>query len=371
MPSPGDDGVASLPRRIARQRLVGIIDVAKLAGVSPATVSRALRDHPAVTPATRARVQAAATQLGYAPSAFAAALARGHSNTVGVVAAWISRWFFATVIEGVHEVVAEHGYDLMLYPLGPGESPEAQHFDAMALDKRVDGVIGLALPNELRVAGTLRRVPIVTVGTSTPGIPGVQVDDTEVGYIATKHLLELGHQRIAFLGLDPEDLYGFRVADDRYAGHCRALREATVVPDPNLVVITGFLAEAGEAALHELLIRADWRIDDLPTAMVCVSDELAIGVIYAARQWGIRIPQDLSVIGVDNHDMARFFDLTTVSQPVIEQGRLAAHMLWEIMQTGRTPHPEVTRLAPGLIVRNSTAPPRPLGANRRNGTIAP
>lgn len=370
MPDVGD-AVAIPAARAARRPLIGIVDVAKLAGVSPATVSRALRDHPAVTAATRARVRAAANELGYAPSAFAAALARGRSNTIGVVAAWISRWFFATVIEGVHEVVAEHGYDLMLYPIGPGESPEARHLDAMALDKRVDGVIGLALPHELRVAGTLRRVPIVTVGTSTPGIPGVQVDDAEVGYLATRHLLELGHRRIAFLGLDPEDLYGFRVADDRYAGHCRALAEATVDIDPSLVVTTGFLAESGEAALHELIMRADWRKGDLPTAAVCVSDEVAIGVMYAARQWGIRVPQDLSVIGVDDHDMARFFDLTTVSQPVIEQGRLAAELLWDIMQSGRMPVPEVTRLQPGLIVRNSTAPPRSPGAGGTDGTIRP
>ncbi|OJV30424.1 MAG: hypothetical protein BGO26_08470 [Actinobacteria bacterium 69-20] len=335
-----------------------MVDVAKLAGVSQATVSRALRDHPGVTAPTRERVRRAAAELGYAPSALAAALARGRSNTIGVVAPWTSRWFFATVIEGVRDVVSDHGYDLMLYPIGPDGGTETTHFEALALDKRVDGVIGLALPHELRVAGTLRRLPIVTVGTSTPGIPGVQVDDTEVGYIATKHLLELGHRRIAFLGLDPDDRYGFRVADDRYTGHCAALREATLRPDPSLVVTTGFLAEAGEAALEELMIRADWRTADLPTAVVAVSDELAIGVIHAARQWGVRVPQDLSVIGVDNHDMAQFFDLTTVSQPVIEQGRLAAEILWELMHSGRMPDPEVTRLAPGLIVRDSTAGPR-------------
>lgn len=341
-----------------RPRLIGIVDVAARAGVSQATVSRALRDHPSVTEATRAKVRKAATELGYAPSAFAAALARGRSNTIGVVAPWATRWFFATVIEGVNEVVAEHHYDLMLYPIGPDVGTEPKHFDAMGLDKRVDGVIGLALPLELRLAGTLRRLPIVTVGTSTPGIPGVQVDDTEVGYLATRHLIELGHRRIAFVGLDPDDVYGFRVADDRYEGHCRALREATLLPDPDLLVTTGFLAEAGEAAVEELLFRADWEPHRMPTAVVAVSDELAIGFSYAARKRGIRVPQDLSVVGVDDHDMARFFDLTTVSQPVIEQGRIAARMLWGLMQTGLMPDPEVLRLPPGLVVRESTAPPR-------------
>lgn len=311
-----------------------------------------------MTAATKAKVRAAATELGYTPSAFAAALARGRSNAIGVVAPFATRWFFATVIEGVNEVVAEHRYDVLLYPIAPNLGSEPRHFDALGLDKRVDGVIGLALPTELRVVGSLRRLPIVTVGTSTPGIPGVQVDDTEVGYIATRHLIELGHRRIGFLGLDPDDVYGFRVADDRYAGHCRALVEATLTPDPDLVITTGFLAEAGEAALEELLMRADWEPGRLPTAVVTVSDELAMGVMYAARKRGIRVPQDLSVVGVDDHDLARYFDLTTVSQPVIEQGRIAANMLWDLMQTGRMPSPEVLRLPPGLIVRSSTAPPR-------------
>lgn len=326
--------------------------------VSQATVSRALRDDPAVTEATRARVRQAASDLGYVPSAFAAALARGSSHTIGVVSPWMSRWFFATVIEGIHEVVAEHRYDLMLYPIGATEATDASHFDSLGLDKRVDGIIGLALPEHLRATGTARRVPIVTVGTSTPGIPGVQVDDVEVGYLATRHLIELGHRQIAFVGLDPDDIYGFNVARDRYAGYNQAIREAGLASDSGAVVTAGFEAEGGEAALEELLLRAESEPARLPTAVVAVSDELAIGLISAARQWGIRVPHDLSVVGVDNHDMARFFGLTTVAQPVIEQGRIAAAMLWDLMTTGRMPDPAIVHMPPGLIVRESTAPPR-------------
>lgn len=342
-----------------RPRGAGIVDVATRAGVSAATVSRALRDDPAVTEATRAKVRKAAEELGYTPSAVAAALARGSSNTVGVVSPWMSRWFFATVIEGINEVIAGHGYDLMLYPIGTSDGADIKHFDALGLDKRVDGVIGLALPAKLRFAGTLRRIPIVTVGTSSDGIAGVQVDDAEVGYLATRHLLELGHRRIAFVGRDPNDVYGFNVADDRYRGYLRALAESTVVPDPALSVTAGFEAEGGEAGFEELLSRAGSDPAALPTAVVAVSDELAMGLIFAARQWGVRIPQDLSVIGVDDHDMARYFGLTTVAQPVIEQGRLAAAILWDLMAGGPMPEPAVLRLSPGLIVRTSTAPPRP------------
>lgn len=334
------------------------MDVAARAGVSQATVSRALRDDPAVTQATRAKVRAAAEELGYTPSAFAAALARGRSNSVGVVSPWMSRWFFATVIEGINDVVGGNGYDLMLYPVGPAGGTDSRHFDSLGLDKRVDGVIGLAMPLQLRAVGSLKHIPIVTVGTSSPGIAGVQVDDTEVGYLAARHLIELGHRDIAFVGLDPSDVFGFRVADDRRDGYLRALKEATIAPNPAWVIVTGFEAEAGEAAFEELMIRADSQPHALPTAVVAVSDELAFGLIHAARQWGVRVPQDLSVVGVDDHDMARFFGLTTVAQPVVEQGRLAASLLFELMAGGPLPDPPVRRLAPGLIVRDSTAPPR-------------
>ncbi|MEO7126370.1 MAG: LacI family DNA-binding transcriptional regulator [Nakamurella sp.] len=197
-----------------RPRGAGIVDVAAKAGVSAATVSRALRDDPVVTESTRAKVREAAQELGYTPSAAAAALARGSSNTVGVVSPWMSRWFFATVVEGIDEVVSEHGYDLMLFPIGTVDGADPKHFDTLGLDKRVDGVIGLALPRQLSTATRLRRVPIVTVGTSAEGIPGVQVDDEEVGYLSTHHLLELGHRRIAFVGLDPDDIFGSNVSHE-------------------------------------------------------------------------------------------------------------------------------------------------------------
>src|SRR5699024_7443465 len=125
------------------------------------------------------------------------------------------------------------------------------------LHTRVDGVVGLALPYEMRVARTFSKIPMVTVGTSTPGIPGVHVDDALVGYLATRHLVELGHTRIAFLGRDPRDIFGFRVADDRYDGYVRALREAGLKPDQHLVLTTGFEVEGGEMGMTELLTRAD------------------------------------------------------------------------------------------------------------------
>lgn len=333
-------------------------DVATRAGVSAATVSRALRGQSSVTLATRQRVQAAASALGYAPSAHASALARGRSNAIGVVSPWLTRWFFTTVTRGVHDVVAARGYDLLLYPTGARASRERVEADALGLSTRVDGIVGLALPYEIRRARAFNKIPIVTVGTSTPGIPGVQVDDSLVGYLATRHLIELGHTHIAFLGLDPSDVYGFKVAEDRHAGYVKALREVGLEPEPNLVLTTGFHIEGGEMGFTELLARADDRPRDLPTGIVAVSDEVALGVLYAARQYGLRAPDDLSIVGVDDHDMARLSDLTTVAQPVSEQGRIAAEMLLGIVDDGREPDQDVLWMEPGLIVRGTTGPPR-------------
>lgn len=303
-------------------------------------------------------MEAAASQLGYIPSALASALARGTSHAIGVVAPSMSRWFFATVVEGIHEVMSEHGYDVLLYPIGAAGSPQSKRLDVLARDKRVDGVIGLALPHELRIAAGTRHVPIVTIGTATPGIPGIGVDDIAVGHTATTHLLRLGHRRIAFLGRDPDDIHGFRVADDRLDGYRAALGDYGIAVDESIVLTTGFPVEAGEGGFHELLLRVGWRTDQLPTAVVAVSDEAAFGIIHAARQRGVRVPQDLSVIGVDNHDMSRLFGLTTVAQPVMEQGRHAAALLVDLLRGGTPPTPLWTVVDAELVVRHTTAEPR-------------
>jgi LacI family repressor for deo operon, udp, cdd, tsx, nupC, and nupG len=200
------------------------------------------------------------------------------------------------------------------------------------------------------------RVPLVTVGASVPGISGVLVDDIEVGYSATRHLLELGHRRIAYLGHDPDDRYGFSVAADRARGYATALAEFGIDVDPDLIGMTGFAIEAGTAAMDRLWERTGADPDRRPTAVFAVSDEVAMGVLHSARRHGISVPDQLSVIGVDNHDMAYLFELTTIGQPVREQGRIAARMLLAHMQVDEPSAPRVVTLRPALIRRATTAP---------------
>lgn len=340
--------------------MIGIVEVAALAGVSPATVSRALRGLPGVSVATRENVARAAELLGYVASRSAAALTTGRTCAIGVLAPWISRWFFSAVIEGAQEVLGEQGYDTLLYPLAANAVPTAKVVvNTKALHKRVDGLLGLNVPLGLDPL-TLDdlRIPLVTVGSTLPGVSGVLVDDVEVGYSATVHLLTLGHRRIAFLGREPEDMFGFTVSADRERGYELALHERGLAVDPALIGITGFAVEAGEQALLKMWTEFGSDLRRMPTAVFAVSDEVAMGVIYAARRLSIRVPQDLSVIGVDNHDMSYLFDLTTIGQPVREQGRIAALMLLDHVRIAVPSAPKVVRMNPGLILRGTTAPPR-------------
>ena len=344
----------------------GIVEVAALSGFSPATVSRALRGLPGVSASTRVAVEQAAAQLGYFPSPSAAALTTGKTNAIGVIAPWVSRWFFSAVIEGAQEILTEQGYDLLLYPLGAGGGRRSGGLDTRSLNKRVDGLLALKVPlaDPSLLSMQDLRVPVVTVGTAVEGMSGVLVDNVEVGQQATQHLLDLGHRRIAFFGDDLEQLHGFTAAADRHRGYDLTLREAGVERESALVQRTGFSLNGGEAAFHRMFGRtADC---EPPTAVFAVSDEVAMGVLYAARGHGLAVPRDLSVIGVDGHDFAYLFDLTTISQPVRDQGRIAARLLLEQVNSAVPRPPSVVSVGSSLIRRGTTAPP-----GRRRSSSAP
>ncbi|MGK5742431.1 LacI family DNA-binding transcriptional regulator [Micromonospora sp. URMC 103] len=352
-----------------------IDDVARLAGVSTATVSRALRGLPTVSPATRHRVLAAAEQLEYAVSPSASRLAGGRTGTVAVVVPRITRWFFGTVVEAVEEFLHECGYDLLLYNLGGREQIRQRVLRTANLHKRVDGIMLVATP--LRAADltalTALEVPGVTIssGTPVPGWPCVRIDDVAAARLATRHLLDLGHRRIAHISGDPDDELAFTTHVDRRRGYQAALRVAGLRPDPSLDVESQFTMDGGTRATAELLARGE-----PPTAIVAACDEMAMGAMAALRDAGLRVPQDVSVIGIDDHDLAGVLGLSTVAQPAAEQGRLAARILLDPLgghapdrvggrpagrtaRPGRrdTPDPPVI-LPTRLVVRESTAPPR-------------
>ena len=343
-----------------------IDDVAKLAGVSTATVSRALRGLPVVSEETRARVAEAASTLGYVASPNASRLAGGRTGSVGVVVPRITRWFFATVVEAAEETLHQAGWDLLLYNLGGHERARRRLLHTQALQKRVDAVMLVATPlqNDDFTAVVGLRMPGVTVsaGTPVPGWPSIRIDDVGAARLATQHLITLGHTRIAHLSGDPHDELAFTTPVDRHRGFHSAMADAGLAADPDLDLEASFTVGGGERATEELLLRGD-----PPTAIFAACDEMAMGAMRALRQAHLAVPDDVSVIGIDDHDLAAALGLTTVAQPAAEQGRLGALTLLQALAGGLPPAASKGGLSPlgrqvvlptRLVVRESTAPPR-------------
>ncbi|ROT32407.1 LacI family DNA-binding transcriptional regulator [Micromonospora sp. HM5-17] len=341
-----------------------IDDVARLAGVSTATVSRALRGLPTVSEATRQRVRLAAEQLGYTASPSASRLAGGKAGTVAVLVPRISSWFSGAVVDAAEELLRPAGYDLLLRTVG-GRSRAQERLPGTAdLPKRVDAVLLVATPALVSAAPVFaapafggRPLPGVTVaaGAPVPGWPSVGVDDVAAARTATEHLLQLGHRRIVCLSGDATDDLT-RPADlDRRWGYREAMLAAGTPAEGILEFAARAGVEGGRQATAKLLARGT-----PPTGIVATCDELAMGAIVALCRAGLRVPADVSVIGVDGHQFARAIGLSTVAQPAAELGRLAAGTLLDRLSGARHDDTEPGRviLPTRLILRETTAPPR-------------
>jgi DNA-binding LacI/PurR family transcriptional regulator len=328
-----------------------IEDVASLAGVSIATVSRSLRGLPDVAPSTRERVLAAARSLDYVASPFAARLASGRSATIGAIVPFVNRWFFGEVIAGAEGVLREADYDLLLYNLDDTAGRD-RFFSQMPVRKRVDGVLVLSMlltDAELDALRSL-RVPIALVGNGAPGVFSVRIDDTAGAQRAVAHLVKRGHTRIGIIGGRLDDPMRFTTAGDRHLGYQRALAEAGLPQDPTLEAVGYFTIDGGEEAMGALL-----GLSERPTAVFAESDEMAYGAMRAIRRAGLRIPDDIAVVGFDDHAMADLLDLSTVRQPVQEQGAKAARALLDALADASLQPGELV-LPTDLVVRGSTDP---------------
>jgi DNA-binding LacI/PurR family transcriptional regulator len=333
---------------------VSIEDVARRAGVSIATVSRALRGLPDVAAATRDRVLEAAAELDYVASPFAARLASGRTATVGVVVPFVNRWFFAEVIDGVEAALRKSGFDLLLYNLGDEEG-RARFFDVMPIRKRVDAVLiaSLVLDDaEFDALGAL-SCPVGLLGLERPGFLSTRIDDVAGARTAVRHLLELGHRRIGLIGGDTDDPMRFTPPLRRRDGYRDALREAGVEPDPDLEVLGYFTIDGGGEAASRLL-----AIPDRPTALFAESDEMAYGAMRAARRAGLRVPEDVAIIGFDDHVNAELMNLSTIRQPVAEQAVDITTRLLSIIAAPDGDGADEVVLPTELVVRGSTDPAR-------------
>jgi DNA-binding LacI/PurR family transcriptional regulator len=333
-----------------------ITDVARVAGVSVATVSRALRGLDRVSPATRAKVEQAARDLRYVASPTAMSLASGRTGVVGVVVPFLTRWFFATLISAVEKALRAQDHHVLLFDL------EGERFDARLrltqsmLWKRVDGVIVLNVPVDQRERELLEllSLPVVSVGTGIGSWPNVRIDDAAAMATATTHVLDLGHTEVAYVGtVSPRSAHP-RTPAQRAEAFRATMQFRGLRCPPRWMVPCDWTAAAALGETAPLLAHKR-----RPTAVVAASDEMAFGVMAAARRAGLEVPRDLSVIGIDDHALSGVLDLTTVRQDVEEQGRRAAQILLAALLDGaqRPPCPEEQVLDCELVVRGSTAPP--------------
>jgi DNA-binding LacI/PurR family transcriptional regulator len=337
-----------------------MVDVARHAGVSIATVSRTLRGKPNVAATTRDRILRAAEELSYVVSPIASGLATGRTGAVGVLVPYASRWYFGQVVGGAEAVLGESGLDLLLYNLGD-RAARQRFFDRQPLRRRVDAVLAVAMSFTGPELAALRdlRVPMAVIGTdgwAGGGVASVRIDEAATVGHAIRHLIGLGHRRIAMISTYADQSSWLPVAHERHRGYLAALADAGIPPDDRLVVSVPFSVGDGERAAGELL-----GIDDPPTAILAESDELAFGALTTLRRAGVAVPGALSVVGIDDHDVSRLLDLTTVRQSVFEQGALAARLLIDALAadaqgiaTGVAAPALVVPTA--LVVRGSTGP---------------
>lgn len=327
----------------------GIAEVARLAGVSKSTASRALGGTGYVSDETRRKVEDAAAHIGYVPSTSAVSLATGRTQNVGVVMPYVNRWFFAEVLEGIQQALLARGLDLTLYDAKPGTAGRHRIFEDFLARKRFDGLIAVGLEPDHQELDRLVRIgrPVVSVVGSGTATTVVEIDDDLVARRATDHLIALGHRDIAFLG-GGSTTHWAQVDRRRLDGYLGAMQSAGL-SEHAVHIVSEVTLPGGYASAVDALGDARGR----PTAIVATCDEVAIGAIIAARRLGVQVPSDLSVIGIDDHEFADMFSLTTLRQSPREQGRVAVDLLMAHLNDPSQPTTAV-RMQAQLVVRNST-----------------
>lgn len=337
-----------------------IYEVARRAGVSTATVSRVLSRPDVVAPYTRQRVMRAVDSLGYAPNAVAKNLRTLRSGKLLVTVPDIANPFFALILQGIEDTALREGYSVLLGDTQHDEQRE-ERYAMMLKRKEADGLIflGHRLPRAAAalVSSARGAAPVVNGCEFNPdlGVPSVHIDNTRAASDAMEHLYALGHTRI---GVVTGPLVS-PLSRDRLQG--ATARARTRRAERLMIVMHGdFSIESGTMAAERLLTRRE-----RPTAIFCFNDEMAIGVLDAARRLGVRVPGELSVVGFDDIRFARYMDppLTTVAQPMREIGERTVRLLLEII-TGATAMPLSITLPHTLVVRGSTG--RPVTGRRRS-----
>jgi len=328
-------------------------DVAQLAGVSTATVSRALMNPEKVSVSTRKRVETAVLEAGYSPNTLARNLRRNESKTIITIVPDICDPYFAEIIRGIEDAAVENDYLVLLGDSGQRKKRESS-FVNLVFTKQADGMLLLGTDHPFDVSKPEQKnlPPMVMACEFAPELelPTVHIDNLTSAFEAVNYLAQLGHKRIAQIsGPTTATLCKFR-----QQGYQQALRRAGVSMNPAYSTVGDFTFEAGAQAVRQLL-----ALPEQPTAIFCHNDAMAIGAIQEAKKLGLRVPQDLSIVGFDDIQFAQYCDppLTTISQPRYEIGRQAMLMMLDLLK-GNDVQAGSRLLEAKLVVRGSTAPPR-------------
>ncbi|KDN17393.1 LacI family transcriptional regulator [Amycolatopsis rifamycinica] len=324
-----------------------IRDVAARAGVSVATVSKVINERYGVSAATLARVRAVIEELGYEASLVAQSLRNHRTNVIGILVADLEP-FSTELLKGAADAIRGSGFELVVYSAG-GRTGDPAGWEKRYLS-RLSGTLvdGAVLVTPTVSLDVVPGTPVVAVDphTGPSHLPTIDSDNLRGAQLATEHLLDLGHRRIAFLAGRPD----LQSAELRKTGYLRALAAAGITPDEDLIRVGAYDPEVSAASAHALLTGPD-----RPTAVFAANDISAIATVGAARELGLAVPDDLSVVGFDNVPESALCrpPLTTVDQPIREMGHRAIRMLIALINGDEVERTHVT-LDTGLVVRHST-----------------
>jgi LacI family transcriptional regulator len=325
-------------------------DIAREAGVSQSTVSRVLNNSPRIGEATRQRVKRAMEKLGYSPNAAARTLITGRSNLIGLVVSNITNPFYPEVVEAIVATAAENDYNVILCNAQENRELQSAYLQLL-IEHQVDGAIltsSLLDSEDLLTGIGYDRIPLVMVNRTVTGlrVDSVRLDNEEAGRMIAQHFYDLGHRRIGFVGGLPST----STNESRLAGLTQRLLSLGAPLPPEYVINGEFTRQSGYDIAQKLL-----SLPQRPTALACSDDSIAFGVIDAVIDAGLRTPEDVAIVGVDDVPTAslRQVGLSTIRQPAAEMGRRATKLLVERMHGGPDNEPIDIVLKPRLIVRRS------------------
>ena len=330
---------------------ISIKDIARAANVSHPTVSRALRNSPLVNDETARRIQQIAREMGYQPSAVGRSLVTQKTQKIGAVVTNVTDPFIAEVVGVVEEVANNNGYSVLLANSNADPDREMKAVRTMH-EQRVDGVMVMASRVGALYIPLLAQlnVPVVLIDNQYPEdfVHSILIDNVAGARDATAHLITQGHRHIAYIG----DRYGYQSETERFRGYCQAMVGGDVPALPELITKGDGKAEGGITAMEELL-----SLPKPPTGVFCYNDMTALGALHTIHSHGLRVPDDISVVGFDDISFASFSNppLTTIRQPREQMGRRAVEILLDLF-AGRKPQENIT-VRGDLIIRASTGPP--------------